>query len=129
MGPPGSPDPLALALSESPQAVKRGRKRKAAAVDPDEELGLTDATGQTVEAKVEDGAGAETTAQPTDGENAEAKKAEDFTEEEKQDMWLDFAAERYEIVEQLPLELHRNFRLLRELDDGCICRSTSLGIR
>jgi hypothetical protein len=107
MGPPGSPDPLAWALPESPQAVKRGRKRKAAAVDPDEELGLTEATGQ----------------------NVEAKKAEEFTEEEKQDMWLDFAAERYEIVEQLPLELHRNFRLLRDLDDGCICRSTSLGIR
>jgi hypothetical protein len=33
--------------------------------------------------------------------------------------WQDFAAEHYEMVEQLPLELHRNFRLLRELDDGC----------
>ncbi|WVR09526.1 hypothetical protein IAU60_006594 [Kwoniella sp. DSM 27419] len=33
--------------------------------------------------------------------------------------WQDFAHEHYEMVEQLPLELHRNFRLLRELDDGC----------
>ncbi|WWD02292.1 hypothetical protein V865_000331 [Kwoniella europaea PYCC6329] len=33
--------------------------------------------------------------------------------------WQDFAVDHYEIVEQLPLELHRNFRLLRELDDGC----------
>ncbi|WWC93491.1 hypothetical protein V866_000326 [Kwoniella sp. B9012] len=33
--------------------------------------------------------------------------------------WQDFAADHYEMVEQLPLELHRNFRLLRELDDGC----------
>lgn len=33
--------------------------------------------------------------------------------------WQDFAADHYEMVEQLPLELHRNFRLLRELDDDC----------
>nr|XP_019044785.1 hypothetical protein I302_06698 [Kwoniella bestiolae CBS 10118]OCF23715.1 hypothetical protein I302_06698 [Kwoniella bestiolae CBS 10118] len=36
--------------------------------------------------------------------------------------WQDFAADHYEMVEQLPLELHRNFRLLRELDDGCLAQ-------
>lgn len=39
--------------------------------------------------------------------------------EQELEAWQDFAAEHYEMVEQLPLELHRNFRLLRELDDGC----------
>ncbi len=38
--------------------------------------------------------------------------------EKELEAWQDFAAEHYEILEQLPLELHRNFRLLRELDDG-----------
>lgn len=33
--------------------------------------------------------------------------------------WQDFVMDHYEMVEQLPLELHRNFRLLRELDDDC----------
>lgn len=39
--------------------------------------------------------------------------------EKELEAWQDFAAEHYEMVEQLPLELHRNFRLLRESDDGC----------
>ena len=39
------------------------------------------------------------------------------------DAWHDFASEHYEMVEQYPLELHRNFRLLRELDDECAGRS------
>ncbi|ODN83485.1 hypothetical protein L202_01621 [Cryptococcus amylolentus CBS 6039] len=36
--------------------------------------------------------------------------------------WQEFAADHYETVEQLPLELHRNFRLLRELDDGALAQ-------
>jgi hypothetical protein len=47
-----------------------------------------------------------------------------MTEEDMEaelEAWQDFAADHYEMVEQLPLELHRNFRLLRELDDGCTC--------
>lgn len=40
------------------------------------------------------------------------------------DVWQEFAAEHYEMVEQYPLELHRNFRLLRELDDECIGECT-----
>ena len=39
--------------------------------------------------------------------------------------WQDFAADHYEMVEQLPLELHRNFRLLKELDDGCVGKSAA----
>ena len=39
--------------------------------------------------------------------------------EKELEAWQELAAEHYEMVEQLPLELHRNFRLLRELDDGC----------
>ncbi|KAK4685121.1 hypothetical protein P7C73_g5037, partial [Tremellales sp. Uapishka_1] len=45
-------------------------------------------------------------------------QAEEVDHEKELEAWQDFAAEHYEMVEQLPLELHRNFRLLRELDDG-----------
>jgi hypothetical protein len=38
--------------------------------------------------------------------------------EKELEHWQDFAVDHYEVVEQLPLELHRNYRLLRELDDG-----------
>lgn len=40
--------------------------------------------------------------------------------EKELEHWQDFAVEHYEMVEQLPLELHRNYRLLRELDDGVL---------
>ena len=40
--------------------------------------------------------------------------------EKELEAWQDFAADHYEMVEQLPLELHRSFRLLRELDDTCV---------
>jgi hypothetical protein len=39
-------------------------------------------------------------------------------QEKELEHWQDFTVEHYEMVEQLPLELHRNYRLLRELDDG-----------
>ena len=101
-----SPDPLAFSVSPE---VKRGRKRKAAHTNE----GVADEAREGLDAKGLAGVG-------TEGQEGDEKK-EGFTDEEKHDMWLDFAAERYEIVEQLPLELHRNFRLLRELDDGCVC--------
>jgi hypothetical protein len=70
-------------------------------------------------AKAEQGEGQEADgAEAADAAGAGAKEKE-YTDEEKHDMWLDFAADRFEIVEQLPIELHRNFRLLRELDEGC----------
>lgn len=40
----------------------------------------------------------------------------DVEEEEGDETWEKFTAEYYEVVEQLPLELHRNFALLQELD-------------
>lgn len=44
--------------------------------------------------------------------------APEMDSEKELEHWQDFAVEHYEMVEQLPLELHRNYRLLRELDDG-----------
>ena len=46
--------------------------------------------------------------------------------EKELEHWQDFAVEHYEMVEQLPLELHRNYRLLRELDDGVAGKLQSL---
>ena len=90
-------------------------------MDPDEVVAGPDGE-DAAEEKPSDAADADADADPDANADGQTKK-EAFTDEEKQDLWLDFAAERYEIVEQLPLELHRNFRLLRELDDGCICES------
>lgn len=47
---------------------------------------------------------------------------EQMDPEKELEHWQDFAVEHYEMVEQLPLELHRNYRLLRELDDGVLCK-------
>lgn len=64
-------------------------------------------------------------------DGAEAlKKDVEMSEEDMEaelEAWQDFAADHYEMVEQLPLELHRNFRLLRELDDGCTCEFKLVG--
>jgi len=49
--------------------------------------------------------------------------------EKELEHWQDFAVEHYEMVEQLPLELHRNYRLLRELDDGVAGTLRPSGIR
>jgi len=54
-----------------------------------------------------------------DGVKPETATATGGMDPEKElEHWQDFAVEHYEMVEQLPLELHRNYRLLRELDDG-----------
>ncbi|WVO14406.1 hypothetical protein L204_102039 [Cryptococcus depauperatus] len=50
----------------------------------------------------------------------EAGSSEGIDQEEELEAWQEFAADHYGTVEQLPLELHRNFRLLRELDDGAL---------
>ncbi|KGB76433.2 PHD-finger protein [Cryptococcus deuterogattii R265] len=63
-----------------------------------------------------------TQAQEKQGKQSEEEK--DTTEE--LEAWQDFAADHYETVEQLPLELHRNFRLLRELDDGTLAQMDTL---
>jgi hypothetical protein len=59
---------------------------------------------------------------------AAGDSGEVYDSEKELEAWQDFAAEHYEMVEQLPLELHRNFRLLRELDDGCIGESIRVAI-
>ncbi|WVQ71955.1 hypothetical protein IAR50_001497 [Cryptococcus sp. DSM 104548] len=46
--------------------------------------------------------------------------------EQELEAWQEFAADHYETVEQLPLELHRNFRLLRELDEGALVQLGTL---
>lgn len=46
--------------------------------------------------------------------------AEEMDADKVAEMWAEFAADHYEMVEQLPLELHRNSRLLRELDHESI---------
>lgn len=56
---------------------------------------------------------------PAPEEAKEPPAPAEIDPEKELEAWQDFAADHYEMVEQLPLELHRNFRLLRELDDGC----------
>ncbi|ORX38443.1 hypothetical protein BD324DRAFT_620889 [Kockovaella imperatae] len=46
--------------------------------------------------------------------------------EKELEAWQDFAADHYEMIEQLPLELHRTFRLLRELDETCVAQTNDL---
>lgn len=53
-----------------------------------------------------------------------ANSTDGMDPEKELEQWQDFAVDHYEMVEQLPLELHRNYRLLRELDDGVICQSS-----
>jgi len=52
---------------------------------------------------------------PADGNEEEGPTRD------KAEMWAEFAADHYEILEQLPLELHRNSRLIRELDQESLC--------
>jgi hypothetical protein len=48
-------------------------------------------------------------------------KKDEMTEDQVAELWAQFAADHFEVVEQLPLELHRNSRLLRELDSESLC--------
>lgn len=61
-------------------------------------------------------------------EAKEPPAPEEIDPEKELEAWHEFAADHYEMVEQLPLELHRNFRLLRELDDGCTSKLHDLGL-
>ena len=69
-------------------------------------------------------------ARPKRLKRGDATKAEndapDADPEAELEAWQEFVADHYEMVEQLPLELHRNFRLLRELDDGSLSGYTVL---
>jgi hypothetical protein len=55
-------------------------------------------------------------------------KEDEVNPEADLEAWQEFAADNYEMVEQLPLELHRNYRLLRELDDGCTAQTAKLHV-
>lgn len=46
---------------------------------------------------------------------------DEMSDDQVAELWAQFAGDHYEIVEQLPLELHRNSRLLRELDAESLC--------
>ncbi|OCF31556.1 hypothetical protein I316_06755 [Kwoniella heveanensis BCC8398] len=102
---PGFGDELAIASLESPK-TKQVSTRTASSTahhQPANGIKEDEVRAATAEADEEDGA------QVVVGIDPEAEL----------EAWQDFAHEHYEMVEQLPLELHRNFRLLRELDDGC----------
>lgn len=58
---------------------------------------------------------------------AEVKSDDEMTDDKVAELWSEFAADHYEIVDQLPLELHRNSRLLRELDEESLCEWSSGG--
>ncbi|GMK57556.1 hypothetical protein CspeluHIS016_0403900 [Cutaneotrichosporon spelunceum] len=57
------------------------------------------------------------------------KLKEDMSDDQVAELWAQFAADHYEIVEQLPLELHRNSQLLRELDAESLSQQTRLQAR
>ena len=87
------------------------KRQRLAEVDAEDDL-------QSIEAE----ATAPVTRQ-ADGVKPETLAATGGRDPEKElEHWQDFAVEHYEMVEQLPLELHRNYRLLRELDDGVASR-------
>ncbi|WWC71479.1 uncharacterized protein I206_105437 [Kwoniella pini CBS 10737] len=97
-----SPDPIAL----KPSVRSRGKAKNQKEIEENH-----DEIQEEDERKVD---------------NQEGGKGNELNPEKELEAWQDFAADHYEMVEQLPLELHRNFRLLRELDDGCIAQTKRL---
>lgn len=101
---------------------KRARRstRAISSISEQPEAGPSRSVNDELPSKLDRGKGKAkatiTQAQEKQGKQSEGEK--DTVEE--LEAWQDFAADHYETVEQLPLELHRNFRLLRELDDGAL---------
>lgn len=94
-----------------PSTSARKRKRPVVkAIDDDLESLTADDAGPTGEP---DGPGDDATAPGSEV----LAGVEPMDPEQELEQWQDFAVDHYEMVEQLPLELHRNYRLLRELDD------------
>lgn len=77
---------------------------------------LRDVTGDTEETAT----GEEDKVDADDATGPVTTVVEPMDPEKQLEHWQDFAVDHYEMVEQLPLELHRNYRLLRELDDGVL---------
>ncbi|KAL0247204.1 hypothetical protein I308_104239 [Cryptococcus tetragattii IND107] len=108
--------------------AKRARRstRAISSISEQPEAGPSRSVNDELPSKLDRGKGKAkatiTQAQEKQGKQSEGEK--DTAEE--LEAWQDFAADHYETVEQLPLELHRNFRLLRELDDGALAQMDTL---
>jgi hypothetical protein len=90
------------------------RKRAAVEVEVEDPLALEADAGEEVEEEVGN------SGPVLASEGGAIGQLEDIDPEKELEAWQEFAVDHYEVVEQLPLELHRNYRLLRELDEGCI---------
>ncbi|KAI0075453.1 hypothetical protein K474DRAFT_1699040 [Panus rudis PR-1116 ss-1] len=68
--------------------------------------------------------------QPSSSENPDTNDQEEIAEletlEKDQELWDAFREEYYEVLEQLPLSLHRSFSLMRELDQQVQGKSSLL---
>lgn len=111
--------PAPSPLSES--LARKRRRRGITPTPPAEDAESPDINGETIVA-------APVSAVLAAAAAAAGDSGEVYDSEKELEAWQDFAAEHYEMVEQLPLELHRNFRLLRELDDGCIGELSRIAI-
>lgn len=102
--------------------AKRARlsTRAISSVSEQPEIGRSRSVNDESPTKLDKGKGKReaTITQAQEKQGKQPEEEADATEE--LEAWQDFAADHYETVEQLPLELHRNFRLLRELDDGTL---------
>lgn len=58
---------------------------------------------------------------PSPRKTRQTKPSTDGLDQDKiLELWAQFTADHYEMVEQLPLELHRNSRLLKEMDQESV---------
>lgn len=113
--------PKRAAPSPLSEHTRKRRRRGTTPTPPAEDVESPDINGETIVA-------APVSAVLAAAAAAAGDSGEVYDSEKELEAWQDFAAEHYEMVEQLPLELHRNFRLLRELDDGCIGESSRISI-
>lgn len=120
--PPRKSLPAASSVSHRP-TPKRGQSSTPRAINipngtaPRKRLRRTETEDDLESIEAEHGPEAPVTRQ-SNGVKAETEASGAMDPEKELEHWQDFAVEHYEMVEQLPLELHRNYRLLRELDDG-----------
>lgn len=66
---------------------------------------------------------------PSPRKTRQTKPSTEGLDQEKiLELWAQFTADHYEMVEQLPLELHRNSRLLKEMDQESVGESSSSAV-
>lgn len=63
---------------------------------------------------------------PRKTRQAKPSAADGLDQDKILELWAQFTADHYEMVEQLPLELHRNSRLLKEMDQESVGESAAL---